>query len=434
MANQFYNEEGKAIDDTSINKSDIYPGNSFVGKENGNRDTTNVNRGDFYGKEGMLAAIVDERVEGSFTSFNQAVDWAHSDKFAKGYRTDFGAFMNFKTNIAVKDLGQLMTDRMQSSMSKENVNKYGYVGLAYTSNVNPNRSYKSVANPSDLYVVELPEGVDGSDLSYSDNIYNMIGKTNGIKTPITRDSLLNNVTKNSFKNGLRLGEAKVLNPDFQFNELDDVRSDIREYELGRLYGERIYDYNLPILYLNPGTVKINTSLISDLNSFTKGNEIGSYLKDGKGIGGGIFNVAFNIINGLKTGVNWVLSKGMWYDFEYNFKQYSNYVNEMLIELAMWMGLFDNNTFTHAIGDKINKLTTLFKNNAEGASTDYFKSFDNVDIGEVDSAELNEDGTTAFNGYIGGQERLSVHYILPSLYSNMNKSEGNTKMTKVSTLT
>lgn len=430
MANQFYNEEGKAIDRTSKNESDKYAngGSLSVGEENENRDATNDERGDFYGTEGMLAAIVDERVEGSFTSLNQAADWAHSDKFAKGYRTDLGAFMNFKTNIAVKDLGQLMTDRMQSSMSKENVNKYGYVGLAYTSNVNPNRSYTSGANPSDLYIVELPEGVDGSDLSYSDNIYNMIGKTNGLKTPITRDSLLNSVTKNSFKNGLRLGEAKVLNPDFQFNELDDVRSDIREYELGRLYGERIYDYNLPILYLNPGTVKINTSLISDLNSFQHGNKIGSYLKDGNGIGGGIFNVAFNIINGLKTGVNWVLSKGMWYDFEYNFKQYSNYVNEMLIELAMWMGLFDNNTFTHAIGDKINKLTTLFSNSAEGSASEYFNNFDNSDIGEVDSAELNEDGTTAFNGYIGGQERLSVHYILPSLYSNVNKSEDGKKAT------
>ena len=424
MANQFYNENSKAIDITSKYESDKYAaGHSTVGHENNNRDAINYDRKDYYGKEGMEAAIVDERIEGTISSMNQAVDWAHSDKFAKGYRTDFGAFMNFKTDIAMKDLGQLMTDRMQKSMSKENINDYGYVGLAYTSRSTNNDlkksgEYETKSDPSDLYVTK-DSTTDARDDIYDSDLGNYNG---GNKKPLIYDDITSVALSNSRSYGIRIGQAKVLNPDFQFNELDDVRSDIREYNIGRLYGERIYDYNLPILFITPGTVKVNTKLISDLNSFKGRDTIGKYLKDGGQIPARIFNAAFNIVNGFKTGVDWVLSKGMWYDFDLNFKQYSNYINEMLIELALWMGLYDeDSTLTHIAQDKVNSAIKKFsaeasKNNAEA----YFNSLNAKTTSASSNEYLMDDGTSVWGGYAGGCENgnLNINYILPTLYSKV----------------
>lgn len=422
MANQFYNENAKAIDITSKYASDKYAaGYSTVGGENDNRDTTNYDRKDYHDSEGLIAAIVDERIEGTISSMNQAADWAHSDKFAKGYRTDLGAFMNFKTNIAMKDLGQLMTDRMQKSMSKENISNYGYVGLAYTSrsedtNLKKSGNYETKSDPSDLYITNSTENIDINSINDTD-----LGNYNGgNKKPLKYDDIISAALSNSRSYGIRMGQAKVLNPDFQFNELDDVRSDIREYNLGRLYAERIYDYNLPILFITPGTVKVNTKLISDLNSFKSEHrdKIGSYLKDGSAIPAGLFNAAFNIVNGFKTGVDWVLSKGMWYDFDLNFRQYSNYINEMLIELALWMGLYDeDSTITHISQEKVNNVISKFK--AEIEAKEYFDSLDEK-VSASSNENLMEDGTSVWGGYVGGCENgnLNIHYILPTLYSKV----------------
>ena len=98
----------------------------------------------------------------------------------------------------------------------------------------------------------------------------------------TKDGLTRSMTFGMYKEGmrdeaknhngtlpsisLRMGECPVVNPPWQFNELDDVRSNTTYPHIGRVYLTYIYS-NFPILTFQPGREKMNANL---LTFFTKG--------------------------------------------------------------------------------------------------------------------------------------------------------------------
>jgi hypothetical protein len=144
--------------------------------------------------------------------------------------------------------------------------------------------------------------------------------------------------------GIAMGDSFVLNPDFQFNELDDVRSDYRRPYIGRLYSERIYDYNLPKVIFEVGTLTLNLGLFTQIGGLLGngdgGASMSSYLRDPAN---NKMNFGFQHVGAAIRGVLNFLGGGLFggsrlYKFTSNARIYSRFVNEMLIELASWMNL------------------------------------------------------------------------------------------------
>lgn len=242
-------------------------------------------------------------------------------------------------------------------------------------------------------------------------------------------------------NGLAMGESNILNPDFQFNELDDVRSDFRMPYLGRLYSERIYSFNLPKVIFQLGTVSINIGALSGLTAIMFGNKsghtLGQYLRDP---GTNIFKLGLQklsaVIGSVASGVSSIiLKKKRMYKFTPNSTVFLTYVNEMLAEVAAWMGLgkFD---FDPSVGDKLQSL--MNEKSESVSSSQYDDNAGNYTPGEKAFFGINDkgdsvnqpsdyksnssvtiDNTTDGSGfqrfpYLGKKESLDVRSILPTM--------------------
>jgi hypothetical protein len=166
----------------------------------------------------------------------------------------------------------------------------------------------------------------------------------GIKDEYSKSGVLENVS-------LRFGESPVINPPWQFNELDDVRSNITYPHMGRVYLTYIYS-NFPILTVQPGREKMNANMLS---FFTKGlgNDhavLNKYIRSGgkSGILNGIKMALVSIKNttlgaiegtlGL-LGVNFA-DASKFITFKPAMKLYRELTNNLLREFAANLGLLD----------------------------------------------------------------------------------------------
>lgn len=243
-------------------------------------------------------------------------------------------------------------------------------------------------------------------------------------------------------NGLAMGESNILNPDFQFNELDDVRCDFRAPYLGRLYSERIYSFNLPKVIFQLGTVSINVGALSGLTAIMFGNKsghtLGEYLRDP---GTNIFKLGLQkltaSIGSVASGVaSIILKKKRMYKFTPNPTVFLTYVNEMLAEVAAWMGLgkFD---FDPSVGDQLQSLMsekseTVASSQYDGDNVGNYTPGEKAFFGINDKgdsvnqppdygpdASVTIDNTQDGSGfqrfpYLGKKESLDVRSILPTM--------------------
>ena len=183
----------------------------------------------------------------------------------------------------------------------------------------------------------------------------------------TKDGLTRSMTFGMYKEGmrdeaknnkgtlpsisLRMGECPVVNPPWQFNELDDVRSNTTYPHIGRVYLTYIYS-NFPILTFQPGREKMNSNL---LTFFTKGlgtdhKVLNEYIRSGgkkgilKGIGmalTSIKNTTLGAIEGVLgfMGINFA-DASKFITFRPAMKLYREMANNLLREFAANLGLLD----------------------------------------------------------------------------------------------
>ena len=183
----------------------------------------------------------------------------------------------------------------------------------------------------------------------------------------TKDGLTRSMTFGMYKEGmrdeaknnkgalpsisLRMGECPVVNPPWQFNELDDVRSNTTYPHIGRVYLTYIYS-NFPILTFQPGREKINANI---LTFFTKGlgtdhKVLNEYIRSGgkkgilKGIGmalTSIKNTTLGAIEGVLgfMGINFA-DASKFITFRPAMKLYREMANNLLREFAANLGLLD----------------------------------------------------------------------------------------------
>ncbi|MGL4949652.1 MAG: hypothetical protein ACRC5M_04660 [Anaeroplasmataceae bacterium] len=150
---------------------------------------------------------------------------------------------------------------------------------------------------------------------------------------------------------LRIGSSPVLNPPWQFNELDDVRSNITYPNMGRVYLTYIYS-NFPILVFQPGREKMNANL---LTFFTKGighdhKVLNDYIRNG-GKSGLLGTIRLGLINIKNTtlgilegalglmGLNFA-DASKFITFKPAMRLYRKMATNLLREFAADLGLLD----------------------------------------------------------------------------------------------
>jgi hypothetical protein len=246
-----------------------------------------------------------------------------------GWVTSNGYRMKYGSDWTIRNIGLHLTEKMKEAISAARGDYEIFNGepplIAYPGlSLNPD-------NKLDNYEEE--------------NIERSKFFTNGNAALTDYGDPLNRPSVNYSLPGLAMGESRVINPDFQFNELDDVRSDWKRPYIGRLYSERIYDYDLPKVIFQPGLLKMNIGLFAAIGAFTSNITDGTasmanYLRDPKPnpIKFGFMKIGAAIRGVINFMTGGILSSKRFYKFEPAPRQYMRFVNEMLIEIASWMNL------------------------------------------------------------------------------------------------
>lgn len=333
------------------------------------------------------------------------------------YKTDLGSIITRRSKLTLRDLGTHMSERMLKSMSQDNVNLIDPLFIGWNDDSkaeNILKNFSSEMKESNWYAKGTPEApndlLNDIEERYGDYVSNISDWQNyGIRSP-----------------GIGMGDANVLNPPFQFNELDDIRSDIRRPKLGRMYSEEIYDYNMPIVYFQPGTISVDTAGIKLASSFVNNQTLKyqDYLRgEGNPIKWGLTKFGNLMQSIISFGAKIILDSATWYKWTPTVFRYMRFVNEIILELAAWMGLLGG-IYEGDTPKDYHKYEEFQAKNTDGTSLAKMISDDAKDKSEnlfQEREGLGKDNDVYSNvgferrkGYMGGVKDnvLSVLRILP----------------------
>lgn len=263
----------------------------------------------------------------------------------------------------------------------------------------------------------------------------------------TKDTLMNSIAfrmwnrenkkKNTGENGsrlinddisLRIGQSPVINPPWQFNELDDVRSNITYPHMGRVYLTYIYT-NFPIITFKPGREKMNANM---LTFFTKGigtdhKVLNDYIRNGghsgliNGIRMGLTSIK-NITLGAIEGVLNVLGfnfadASKFITFKPAMKLYRQMANGLLNEFASHLGLLDltNEKYNDS---GMNFDLTLRNDITEGKDKELLDSY------KENIKKEQQEGGTLYNGDKTTVDQIFADGTLPTLENGLENLDSD----------
>jgi hypothetical protein len=243
---------------------------------------------------------------------------------------------------------------------------------------------------------------------------NFGGTVDGIE-----DSAASNEADDPKSLSLKMGLCPVVNPPWQWNELDDPPSNRAYPKIGRVYLENILS-NYPIVVIEPGRAKYNTAFFNMWGTSLAGkaDQLNDYIRTGgKPEGTEIIKAALSAIKNITVGVvdslfqlltNTEESKFM--NFKPAMSLYTNYCNELLREVATNMKLLN-------LSDEM----TQADMNAMGATyseSDDFKEEERliVNISRRNSIIDNDENYSSDNliasSYLGTLDALNVINFIP----------------------
>lgn len=137
---------------------------------------------------------------------------------------------------------------------------------------------------------------------------------------------------------LRLGECDVMNPHWQFNDLDDVRSNPHFPKFGRVYNNHIRA-NWPIVVFEPGRIAYKGNLKQLLANFNEGGvakDVSAYIRGDRR--GPLRTALLNVKRLLSSALTLVFGLGKTWTFRNDMTLYREYFNELVSEIGVVMGL------------------------------------------------------------------------------------------------
>ena len=349
------------------------------------------------------------------------------------WSTWLGDKVSYNKRQTIKEIGRHLSERMQESIRANGGNEEtsaaipGVLGYPGNGKVN---AYGLSGKYSENPVEGAYDYYTGKEMTAD---YLDLAGFNETKVRKAEDA---KNKSDAFPYGLAMGESMVLNPDFQFNELDDVRANWRTPYIGALYNERIYAFNLPKVFFQVGTVSINMKMITGLSALWFNNRAGKslseYLKDPSSTNV-IKKIAANLQGMIGTTASSIarilMRNKRMYKFTPNNAVFLKYVDEILAEIAAWMGLTnsdienDNKHIKNLVKEK-------YKDSADDENMEY--GAQNMELSAEEQAAFGvtkqSDGSYVAGGifdgssedandfpkysYLGKRQMLSVLDILP----------------------
>lgn len=144
--------------------------------------------------------------------------------------------------------------------------------------------------------------------------------------------------------GIGLGHCMVMNPVFQFNKRDDVRTNPMYAKIGRVYSTQIMN-NWPIVLLQPGRLKYNTGFFKMLGLGGGAGASEVFIRTGgEGLLGkiaGFFSSITDAIGVVGTIGSAIFGGGKVVEFKQAINMFNMYVRSMWQLLSQMMGLWSN---------------------------------------------------------------------------------------------
>lgn len=225
---------------------------------------------------------------------------------------------------------------------------------------------------------------------------------------------------------LTIGVCDVINPPFQFNPMDDIRSDSSFPHIGRMYQQRIRR-NFPVVYFEVGLAKYNVNpfflysathrLMGDSESLKNPQDFTNDGFEDSDLSS-IKKNKNSILTSLFAKASGFLSRVFYNDRLVGFvtagRLYTVYVSSMLFEIAFWMGIvmdkdgvlykdldkyLSNNMSENIEGNLYNSFTgTVKKFLTDTASTAIGIGKGGINTGkEIVKFLFNEFGKSGING-------------------------------------
>lgn len=350
------------------------------------------------------------------------------------WSTWLGDKVSYNKRQTIKEIGRHLSERMQESIRANGGNEETSAAIPGVLGY-PGNGKVNAYGVSGKYSENPFEGAYDYNGNQMTSDYLDLADFNDTKVRKAEDA---KTKSDEFPYGLAMGEAMVLNPDFQFNELDDVRANWRTPYLGALYNERIYAFNLPKVFFQVGTVSINMKMITGLSALWFNNRAGKslseYLKDPSSTNV-VKKLAANLQGMIGTTASSIarilMRNKRMYKFTPNNAVFLKYVDEILAEIAAWMGLTksdiekDNKNIKSLMNRNYSRTINTDDEELEYGSQnvayddDEKKAFNLEEgsdgsyiVGQDISDNASDDGEFPKYSYLGKRKWLSVLDILP----------------------
>ena len=159
--------------------------------------------------------------------------------------------------------------------------------------------------------------------------------------------------------GIGLGEATILNPQFQFNKRDDPRTNPLYTKIGRIYSSEIMN-NWPIVLFQPGRVKYHTGFFKMLGLGSGSGMNETLIRTGGegllGVLSKLWTSATDIIGTVSSIGSAIFSGNKVIEFRQARNLFKQYVEYLWKDLATIMGLYDGHGYCGSISDlNLNKV-------------------------------------------------------------------------------
>jgi len=242
----------------------------------------------------------------------------------------------------ILNIGSLMTDRVISGIagSLEGSSKIRGKLLNFNKNVNSDDSnsftpieFASIKLAKELGILPSDGSNELIDLFYDADSTGVVNKY-GAEIVVNRDN--------------SIGDAWVVNPPFQFNPNDDVRSNRSFPEFGRVFNEKIAS-RYPIVTFEVGTIKYNTGIIantaldyddtnSSLSKRIRGENI-DLTDQIIGAPGALLGLIYKSCLGIVTApLSWITGSKQYAVFKNDMTLFQSYYEDMIQIVAVHLGL------------------------------------------------------------------------------------------------
>ena len=338
-----------------------------------------------------------------------------------------------------QDVERLLTDIISTVDGKERKITYADVAKIDTINNIGSSMSERIRNGTGKSLLKMDTGVGGEENTYTPIAYPSIELARQIGIDVDNNALYASLTDMMLDNatsdmdgetkyirpldqrGNWIGDSWVVNPPFQFNPNDDVRSNLSFPQFGRVFNEKI-NTNYPIVNFEVGTIKYNANLLdntmfgkdtvdTDLLKRIRGGESAgvNLLKSGANLIGTVLRTTWNVVS---APANFVLGLRKFAAFETDTALFAQYFEELSQSVAVMLGLlmpYDE------IKDKSLNDSVAYDNK----TYDEFSSAIAVTVpsSEVPIPEITSTSISGGGSYAGMRRRLVYDSVVPNKMLN-----------------